>query len=258
MTDSTSDKRKHRIAQAFSAGAHGYDSAADVQWLVATRLAERIRAAPLAPTSRILEIGCGTGFLSMRLAEAFPEGQLVLTDIAASMLDRCRAKVGPKAQYRILDGERPQGLEGTFDLITSNLAFQWFVDLGEGLSRLASHLAPGGRMMFATLGRNTFGEWREAHEALGLVCGTPEYPSSEAFPWPEGALHAMDEELIRQPYDDGHDFVRTLKALGAGEPAPGHRPLSPGAFRRLLASLDGEFAATYHILYGDLFAGGNP
>jgi malonyl-CoA O-methyltransferase len=223
-----------------------------VQWLVASRLAERIEAAPLPRQSRILEIGCGTGFLSARLADAFPDGELLLTDVAASMLERCRARVGQRPRYLVLDGERPQGLEGGFDLIASSLALQWFVDLRGGLDRLTGLLAPGGRMMFATLGRKTFNEWREAHSALGLVCGTPQYPGVEAFPWPADAQHVMAEELIRQPYDDGHDFVRSLKALGAGEPAPGHQPLSAGSFRRLLNSLSGEFSATYHILYGEI------
>jgi malonyl-CoA O-methyltransferase len=254
MNNETSEDRKQRIVQSFSKRAGGYDSAADVQWLVASRLAERIEATPLPRQSRILEIGCGTGFLSARLADAFPEGELVLTDISASMLERCRARVGQRPRYLVLDGERPQGLEGGFDLIASSLALQWFVDLQEGLDRLGRLLAPGGRMMFATLGRKTFDEWRHAHSALGLVCGTPQYPGIDDFPWPLGAKHAMEEELIRQPYDDGHDFVRSLKALGAGEPAPGYQPLSPGPFRRLLTSLHSEFTATYHILYGELYA----
>ncbi len=255
MNGKTSEDRKQRITRAFAARASGYDSAADVQWLVASRLAERIEAAPLRPNGRILEIGCGTGFLSARLAEAFPDAELVLTDIAASMLERCRIRLGERPQYRVLDGERPHGLEGGFDLIASSLALQWFVDLRGGIDRLGALLAPGGRMMFATLGRKTFGEWRQAHGALGLVCGTPEYPGADDFPWPPAAPHRLEEELIRQPYDDGHDFVRTLKALGAGEPAPGHQPLSPGSFRRLLTSLQSEFTATYHILYGELYAG---
>lgn len=254
MSNKTSEDRKQRITRAFAARASSYDSAADVQWLVASRLAERIEAAPLRPNSRILEIGCGTGFLSARLADAFPDGELVLTDIASSMLERCRIRLGDRPHYQVLDGERPHGLEGRFDLITSNLAFQWFVDLQGGIERLGALLAPGGRMMFATLGRKTFDEWRQAHHALGLVCGSPEYPGIDDFPWPPGASHGIDEELIRQPYDDGHDFVRTLKALGAGEPAPGHQPLSPGSFRRLLSSLQSEFTATYHILYGELYA----
>ncbi|HXP97847.1 MAG TPA: methyltransferase [Telmatospirillum sp.] len=252
MSKQSSEDRKQRIAQAFSTKAGGYDSAADVQWLVASRLAERIEAAGLPSHSRVLEIGCGTGFLSARLADCFSDGELVLTDIAASMLERCRARVGGRPRYLVLDGERPQGLEGGYDLIASSLAFQWFVDLQGGIDRLRGLLAPGGRLMFATLGRKTFKEWRQAHSALGLICGTPEYPSVDDFPWPPGSSQTLDEELVRQPYDDGHDFVRTLKALGAGEPAPGHQPLSAGSFRRLLNSLQGEFNATYHILYGRL------
>lgn len=254
MSNKTSEDRKQRITRAFAARASGYDSAADVQWLVASRLAERIEVAPLRPNSRILEIGCGTGFLSARLADAFPDGELVLTDIASSMLDRCRIRLGERPRYQVLDGERPHGLGGGFDLIASSLAFQWFVDLQGGIERLGALLAPGGRMMFATLGRKTFEEWRQAHRALRLNCGTPEYPGIDDFPWPPGTSHGLNEELIRQPYDDGHDFVRTLKALGAGEPAPGHQPLSSGAFRRLLTSLQSEFTATYHILYGELYA----
>jgi malonyl-CoA O-methyltransferase len=245
------DNHKDRITSAFGSQAGVYDAAADVQWLVANRLAERIEAVRLPKAPRILEVGCGTGFLSIRLAEAFPSAELVLTDIAPSMLERCRARVGDWPRYVVVDGERPRGLDGEFDLIAASLAFQWFVDLRGGLQRLSALLAPGGRMMFTTLGRKTFGEWRAAHSRLGLACGTPEYPSADDFPWPAGFDHSLDEELVEQPYADGHDFVRTLKALGASEPVPGYRPLSPGAFRRLLASLEEGFSATYHVLYGE-------
>jgi malonyl-CoA O-methyltransferase len=245
------DSRKERIAKAFSLRADAYDFAADVQWLIAARLAERIEPADFTYRPRILEIGCGTGFLSARLMKAFPAGEMVLTDIVPSMLDRCRERVGNGPRYRVLDGERPLGLTGSFDLIVSSLAFQWFVDLEAGLDRLRDLLAPNGRMLFATLGCKTFVEWRDAHAAVGLDCGTPNYPSMESFPWPKGWKNRLDEELVRQPYSNGHDFVKSLKALGAGEPALGHRPLSTGAFRRLLASLEGGFTATYHVLYGE-------
>ena len=247
----TSNGRKERIAKSFSSRAGGYDLAADVQWLVAGRLADRIER--IERPKRVLEIGCGTGFLSGRLMAAFPDSDMVLTDISPSMLERCHARVGDRPRYVVLDGERPERLEGRYDLIVASLAFQWFVDLKGGLERLSYLLAPEGRMLFATLGPKTFAEWRAAHVRLGLVCGTPQFPGVEDFPWPEGFGHRANEELLRQPYADGRDFVKTLKALGAGEPAPGYTPLSAGSFRRLLASLDHEFAVTYHVLFGEIW-----
>ena len=247
------NEHKGRIASAFSAQADVYDAAADLQWLVAERLAEQITERVRKNPQRILEIGCGTGFLSARLAEAFPQAQLVLTDIAPTMLARCKARVGDRHEFKVLDGERPEGLTGQFDLIASNLAFQWFVDLPGALERLAELLAPGGQLMFATLGVETFREWRKAHETLGLACGTPVYPKPDAFPWPAAPFtHDHTDELILHPYADGRDFVNSLKLLGASEPAPGYKPLSPGAMRKLLASLEGGFEATYHVIYGEI------
>jgi malonyl-ACP O-methyltransferase BioC len=247
--------RKARIVQAFSSRAPTYDAAASVQERVAQRLAERIAAtiagpATGAPPRRILEIGCGTGFLSAHLARIFPDSDLLLTDLSPAMLERCRSRLGGRPRYQLLDGERPDELVGEFDLIASSLAFQWFGDLRGGLTRLGGLLAPGAELQFATLGERTFVEWRQAHTELGLLCGTPAYPRADAFPWPAGFAHALDAELHSDVHDNGRDFVRSLKRLGAQEPAAGHRPLAPGSFRRLLRSLQDGFSATYHVLYG--------
>ena len=247
--------RKGRIAQAFSARAGSYDDVAAVQRVVAARVAARVVAGGLRP-KRILEIGCGTGFLSEALAAAFPGAELVLTDISPAMLARCRARLGDGPAYKVLDGEHPEAAEGGFDLIVSSLAMQWFGDLRGGLARLAGLLAPGGRMVFATLGAGNFAEWAAAHAAQGLQSGTPKYPALDAVPWPEGFGHAGAEEFVTQDYADGAAFARSLKMLGAGEPAAGYKPLTAGAFRRVLESLRGGFGVTYHVLYGEVFRAG--
>ncbi len=247
--------RKGRIARAFSARAGSYDDVAAVQRVVAARVAELVVASGVRP-GRILEIGCGTGFLSEALAAAFPGAELVLTDISAAMLARCRARLGDGPAYMVLDGEHPEAAGGGFDLIVSSLAMQWFGDLRGGLARLAGLLAPGGRMVFATLGAGTFAEWAAAHAALGLVSGTPAYPALDAVPWPEGFGHAGGEEFLTQGYADGAAFARRLKLLGAGVPAAGYKPLAPGALRRVLELLRGGFEVTYHVLYGEVFRAG--
>ncbi len=237
------------VAEAFSAAAPGYDEAALLQREVARRLAERVvAAAPAGP--RVLEVGCGTGFLSRLLMDAIPDGRWLLTDIAPAMLDQARLQVPEdRAEFMLMDGECPDA-EGPFDLIVSSLAVQWFGDLGAGLKRLTDRLAPGGRLMLATLGEGTFPEWREAHAALSLPCGARRFVGSRDFPWPEGGTASLSEDLIIVHHADGRDFARSLRAVGAHLPAPGHTPLSPGEFRRVLRALGEPCAATYHVLYG--------
>ena len=153
-----------------------------------------------------------------------------------------------------MDGERPE-LEGRqFDLIVSSLAVQWFADLRAGLAALAQLLKPGGRLLFSTLGNETFANWRAAHEALGLQDGTRNYPDLSEIEalMPSGGVVKLSEERIERDYDDARVFARRLKTIGANTPASGHKPLSPKDFRRISAHLGENFTDHYHIIYASL------
>ncbi len=243
--------RKHRVAGAFAAAADGYDAAAEVQRRVALRLAEMVAVRPPVPGLRV-EIGCGTGLLTGPLLDRVP-GEWLVTDIAPAMIERCAARVGRhRATFRVMDGEAPDLPRGGCGFIVSSLAFQWFEDLGAALARLAACLAPGGRLDFATLGVDTFQEWRAAHAALGLSCGVPAFPSGEGLAalWPAGGQGTWCEDHLRVRHADGRAFAQGLKALGAHLAAPGHEPLPAGSLRRVLCRLEGGCDATYHVLYG--------
>jgi malonyl-CoA O-methyltransferase len=235
---------KNLVTTAFSKAEH-YDSAAIVQAEVARRLAHKIAARLPATPATILEIGCGTGLLSRELQTAFPASQLTLTDISGAMLARCRARLGAGPNYRVMDGEFPDENLGKFDLIASSLTLQWFTGLPTGIARLKRLLTPNGKLIFATLGRHSFQEWRQAHTALNLPCGLHDYPGAENLPGPA----RIEEDIITEHHPSGRDFAQALKTLGAGTPRPGYTPLPPADFRRLLATLKNEFSASYHILY---------
>jgi malonyl-CoA O-methyltransferase len=258
--------RKAEIARSFDAAAETYDDHAAVQREVARRLADRIARQALPPAPRILEVGCGTGLLSEALLERLPGARCLFTDLSPAMVRRCREKLYrlPGVGFAIMDGEAPAVGVG-FDLVVSSFALQWFLDLGRALDRLAGCLRPGGRLVFATLGAETFTQWRAAHAAVGLSYGGIALPTAAALvreihgPEGPGAVKlagAIEEQRIVRRYPHAFAFLHELKALGADVPQPGHRPLDPGSLRRLLRRLAGGeetregFAVTYHVLYG--------
>jgi len=252
--------RKGAVAAAFGQAVTSYDQAADLQREVAHRLAQRITRLPLPSRPRVLELGCGTGFLAHALqARGFDPALWVMTDLAPPMVNQCRATWGPLAPYRflVMDGEQPSLAkpEGAgFDLICASLVFQWFEALEASLHRLVALLAPGGCLAFAVPAARTFAEWRQAHAALGLSCGVPHYPTPEALNrlWPEGGHGTVEPECLIRRYPDGRAFLHDLKRIGAHVPAAGHRPLSAGALRQVLRWLEGPegVAARYEVAYG--------
>lgn len=251
----TDHARKAAIAAAFGKAADRYEDHAAVQRAVAGRLAERIARLPLPRRPRVLEIGCGTGFLSRALRQRIGDAEWQFTDLSPDMLVRCRAALGDPAdaRFRVMDGERPD-LDGPFDLICSSLAFQWFRDPAGTLERWAGLLAPGGHIAFATLAADSFREWRAAHRALGLEAGVPDYPAPQALArlWPAGGTGVVADEHLLRRHANGLEFLAELKGIGAHLPAEGHRPLPPGALRRVLRrlALPEGLTVTHHLAYG--------
>ncbi|MCB2059329.1 MAG: methyltransferase domain-containing protein [Novosphingobium sp.] len=243
---------RHRIGAAFSA-ADEYDRHAPVQHIVARGLASRIAVLPLPSRPRILEIGCGTGFLTEAIMAQGMEADWYITDISPQMLQRCRKRVGeaPDRRFCLLDGEYGEPEEmATFDLICSSLAMQWFDDQGAALSRLLGWLRPGGHCIFTTLGSDTFKEWRAAHRLAGLHPGTPDFMTV-------AQIAAMDPGSAQEPpnilrYVEHHDsalhFMRSLKAIGASTARDRHRPLKPAQIRKVMRNFEtGGAAVTYEV-----------
>lgn len=229
---------KMDVAATFSAAAATYDQSAQAQWQVASGLAARIGALGLTQAPRILEIGCGTGFLTEQVRSLSPNARWVLTDISERMVERCRTRFND-TYVMVMDGERPSCAAGSFDLICSSLAFQWFENLSDALTRLKTLLAPGGQMMFATLAEDSFREWREA------------YPSARTYPSIQelGRLGDVEEERFTREYPDALAFLDHWRQIGADLPHDGQRPLSPGALRRALRPFETGIAVTYHVAY---------
>ncbi|MBK5265048.1 MAG: methyltransferase domain-containing protein [Alphaproteobacteria bacterium] len=250
MEAAMADKRTDRIRRAFGAAAEGYEDSAAVQRIVAETVAKLAAQRRLPDRLRLLEIGCGTGFLTRHIRAQWPQADLAVTDLAPEMVERASRDPRLSGTFFTMDGQWPCFEGQWFDLIVSSMAFQWFDDLAGALERLFALLRPGGSLIFSTMAERSFGEWRVAHAACGLFAGTPDYPSLETLremvgAYPDGA--AFDEDYAVD-FGSGRAFLTHLKAIGATVPAEGRTPLSAAALRRVIRAFeDGGARATYHV-----------
>jgi malonyl-CoA O-methyltransferase len=252
---------KASVAASFSAAAATYEEGADVQLKVAQQLTARISKLPLPENPRILEIGCGTGFLTRSLRKVIGGASWIVTDISLPMTLNCRASIEEpqRAFFGVMDGEAPCFAPGEhFDLICSSLAFQWFENLPGSLANLAALLRPGGHMAFSTLAAGSFSEWRRAYDNVSekpsvLNC----LPTADILRAMPGGNSEVDEERMTQPYANGHAFLKKLRQIGAHIPPKGQRPATAGTLRRVLQAFDlnAKRHVSYHVAYGQFTRG---
>jgi malonyl-CoA O-methyltransferase len=239
-------RRSAEIAARFGARAESYELHAGLQRAVADRLA---RLLPELASPRVLELGCGTGLLSRHLIKRYPQGSFVLTDVAPAMIAQCRRNLAPSStqhiSFEVMDAGEAGG-HAELDLIVSSMTLHWLADPVASLERLRQFLAPGGVMLYATLGTDSFAEWRAVLASEGLASGL-----ADISPLP-GVLE--EERLV--PDADTLSFLSRMKAVGGLTPREGYAPLSPGALRRAIRATDAKFGGriTWHIVYGALNA----
>jgi SAM-dependent methyltransferase len=98
---------------------------------------------------RVLELGCGTGLYTERLAARC--GSLVAVDISDALLTRARARVTvPHVRFLVQDLEaiQPEQLGGPFDAVYGCSVLH-HLDLDVTLPQLRAILAPGAQMAFS-------------------------------------------------------------------------------------------------------------
>jgi trans-aconitate 2-methyltransferase len=93
---------------------------------------------------RAADLGCGTGELTRRLADALPESDVLGIDSSAEMLERAKQVARPGLRFELGD---IQAFDGSWDVIFSNAALQWVNDHRSLIPRLFSLLQPGGQLV---------------------------------------------------------------------------------------------------------------
>ena len=205
-----------------------------------------ILPADIAPRA-ILELGCGTGHLTRRLAERHPDATLTATDLSEAML-REAAQHWPaeltRPRWERLDARVPEHRGERFDLVASNAMVQWFPDLEAHLRAVRALVSTNSVYLVSGFSRDHFPE-------LERILGSDEfaYPPGPGHKLSEAAAAARragwnpteaHEENRTEVYPTAQDFLRHLKASGANRPPPDGRPLTRAKLRHLLERLEAE------------------
>jgi SAM-dependent methyltransferase len=148
----------------------------------------------------VLEIGCGTGALTLPLAAAVGEhGRVVAVDISEPMLGAARQKVGERGLHNVTllsgDAQLFAFEPAAFDLATSRMGVMFFADPTAAFRNIMGALKPGGRLVFACwapLAENR--HWLVSYDIALRHLGPPAAPPA----YEPGPLAFGDPDYIRR------------------------------------------------------------
>lgn len=255
---------KQAVRRHFGRRARVYDRYAEVQRAMADALLARLADVEEEPEAvrAVLDVGCGTGFLTEKLLARYPQARCIAVDLAEEMLDVARERLdSSRVQWVCADIEQ-WAPDERVDRIVSNATFQWLTDPAGTLRTLAACLAPGGMLAFATFGPRTFWELDCAFVAAGDREGPRRGPlffaPEEWAAMAKGAaliVRDVQEVYWRKRYPTVRAFLDAVKGTGAN-----HAPAGPlranrrtllgmlEQYERLFGERDGV-PATYHVVW---------
>jgi SAM-dependent methyltransferase len=220
------------------------------------------RALALHPPQRgerVVDIGCGFGDTSHRIAQLVGESGAVLgVDAAPRFIESAQAEFGAaNVRFEVADVERAS-FEGEFDLAFSRFGTMFFANPVHALRNVRAALRPGGRLCMVVWRRKLDNDWVHRAEVIAadFVTRPDEYDEPTCGPGPFSMANAdtvsdivlaagyRDVELTRtdvpirigKDVDEAIAFVTALGPAGEtirllGERAAGELPKLEAALR---------------------------
>jgi len=143
----------------------------------------------IAEDQQHLDIAAGTGEPGLTVAKLAPRGHVVLTDLAAEMLDiatrRADAQGISNFETRVCSADDLPFGDATFDSVSVRFGYMFFPDVAKATAEFARVLKPGGRLCSSVWAR------------------------PEENPWTTIAVQAIAAEVVlAPPVPDGPNMFR--------------------------------------------------
>ena len=175
-----------------------------------------------------LDIGCGAGEVTLRLASANRHAQIVGVDLSTELLTQARARCAalPNVRFEEGDAARWTAAGTPPDLLVSRHGVMFFADPVQALAHLRGAAAPGARLRFSCFRARAENVWAEAVASVlppPAQAPDPHAPGPFAFAdaervsgileaagWREIAFEAVDYAMIAgegaDPAADATDY----------------------------------------------------
>ena len=151
--------------------------------------AAMIERLDIADDQQHLDIAAGTGEPGLTIAKLAPMGHVVLTDLAAEMLDvatrRAKSQGISNIETKVCSAEDLPFGDATFDSVSVRFGYMFFSDVARATAEFARVLRPGGRLCSSV------------------------WVKPEENPWTAIAMQAIATEAALAPSDpDGPNMFR--------------------------------------------------
>lgn len=114
------------------------------------------------PGERILDLGCGTGHLTAKIAES--GAKAIGIDASAEMIGQARQNF-PALTF-VLENAAEMPFASEFDAVFSNAALHWMLDAQRVAGRISSALRTGGRLVAECGGKGNIAHISNAIESV--------------------------------------------------------------------------------------------
>ena len=158
----------------------------------------------LRGTERILDLGCGDGALTAKLARLVPGGMVVGIDASYGMIEVAKQKQGKNVRFLLMDINNLE-FDQEFDIVFSNATLHWVSDHRSLFKRVQSILSHGGVLRFNFVGDGNCSSFiKVIRESMTLPLFS-EYFKGFVWPWYMPSVEEYTALVQDAGFQDAHD-----------------------------------------------------